>query len=80
MSRSRVSSPGWPSGMLVDAYEQCGEALQGDASVCSVLSASISSDAAGSCEAEGQVVAEVSRPRLVPSRCSHGALPSGLQY
>ncbi|RSH92266.1 hypothetical protein EHS25_008681 [Saitozyma podzolica] len=49
---------GWPSGMLVDAYEQCGEALQGDASVCSVLSASISSDAAGSCEAEGQVVAE----------------------
>jgi hypothetical protein len=45
--------------MLVDAYEQCGDALQGDASVCSILSASISSEIAGSCQAEGQVVAEV---------------------
>ncbi|GFZ47824.1 hypothetical protein JCM24511_05571 [Saitozyma sp. JCM 24511] len=49
---------GWPSGMLVDAYEQCGDALQGDASVCSIFSASISSEIAGSCQAEGQVVAE----------------------
>jgi hypothetical protein len=74
--------------MLVDAYEQCGDALQGDASVCSILSASISSATAGSCQAEGQVVAEVSlaSPRLASSQRLEvpaggcGALLNGMQY
>lgn len=54
---------GWPSGMLVDAYDKCARAgkLRGSVDGCEVFEASRDQDKAFHCEAKGQTVAEVSR-------------------
>jgi hypothetical protein len=67
--------PGWPSGMLVDAYKTCGNAtnpvtndplLYGAVDGCSVFEASRNKTLADNCFAAGQVVAEVSSAILKP--------------
>jgi len=45
--------------MLVDAYEQCPDALKGNFDDCPILNASKDEDKAYHCYAQGQVVTEV---------------------
>jgi hypothetical protein len=46
--------------MLVDAYDQCYDKLQGSVDGCSVFEASRDQAKADACLAQGEVVAEVS--------------------
>lgn len=50
---------GWPSGMLVDAYEQCPNMLQGTVDGCPVFEKSRDQAKADACFAKGEVASEV---------------------
>jgi hypothetical protein len=56
---------GWPSGMLVDAFEQCRDTLLGNFEACPLLKASWDVDKAYRCYAQGEVIAEVRFPRCI---------------
>lgn len=49
---------GWPTGMLVNAFNQCNDALDGTVDTCSVFTATKDQDAANACYASGQLVNE----------------------
>lgn len=69
---------GWPSGLLVDAYEQCPQ-LYGNYDVCPLLAASLDEDKASACVNSGQIVNEVSLPALSRDHRLYRAQPVGLQ-
>ncbi|ORY20911.1 hypothetical protein BCR39DRAFT_601419 [Naematelia encephala] len=49
---------GWPSGMLVDAFNQCQTNLIGDVSACPVLQNSVDRTMSQACTAQGQIAGE----------------------